>query len=394
MFGTLQRLGARPGDIEDLLQEIFVVLHRNWPTLDTTRSLRPWLFGVAFRVICAHRRRRAREAPHALLDPEDGSPTPEAWLQGRSRWPCLSSALQHVPVSRRSVVIKHDLEGLDVIDDRTRALAHEVRRLCAGSTRDAKSWPPPSGGCRGRGRGDEAPRFRPRSGARRPSSTPSEDPAGAVSGVAGAGARARASDLAAGGAIPRFPRGDPAPAAEVRAPRGRRLLRIALAASFAIAGVAVGAVAALHGRGAPLVAGRFGRTACGPGAERCHPRASAAPRPRRRRPTPDREAARPPHPARRGAKSDPFAPSSISLQRAHGAYTRHDFSVALTLVAAHARRFPRGHLAEQREALRVRSLDGAGRADEAHRAAAAFAVRFPRSVLLPRIAGGAESAQP
>ena len=116
MFGTLQRLGARPGDMEDLLQEIFVALYRNWPMLDTTRSLRPWLFGVAFRVIRTHRRRRAREAPHEGLDPEDSSPTPEAWLQGQESLALLSAALQHVPMPRRSVLIKHDLDGLDVID--------------------------------------------------------------------------------------------------------------------------------------------------------------------------------------------------------------------------------------------------------------------------------------
>jgi RNA polymerase sigma-70 factor (ECF subfamily) len=116
VFGTLQRLGARPGDIEDLLQEVFLALHRNWSTLDTTRSLRPWLFGVAFRVVRTHRRKRAREAPDATLDPEDRAPSPEAWLQGQESLALLSAALEHVPVSRRSVVIKHDLEGLDVID--------------------------------------------------------------------------------------------------------------------------------------------------------------------------------------------------------------------------------------------------------------------------------------
>jgi RNA polymerase sigma-70 factor, ECF subfamily len=116
VYGTLQRLGARPADLEDLLQEIFLALHRNWPTLDTTRSLRPWLFGVAFRVVRTHRRRRAREAPHAGLDPQDGAPTPEVWLQGQESLALLSEALQHVPVSRRSVLIKHDLDGLDVVD--------------------------------------------------------------------------------------------------------------------------------------------------------------------------------------------------------------------------------------------------------------------------------------
>jgi len=116
VYGTLQRLGARPGDVEDLMQEVFVALHRNWPNLDTTRSLRPWLFGVAFRVVRTHRRRRAREAPHAGLDLEDAAPTPEAWLQGQESMALLSDALQRVPMSRRSVVIKHDLDGLDVIE--------------------------------------------------------------------------------------------------------------------------------------------------------------------------------------------------------------------------------------------------------------------------------------
>ena len=100
------------------------------------------------------------------------------------------------------------------------------------------------------------------------------------------------------------------------------------------------------------------------------------------------EPARPatlPRPARPAAKGDPFSAELELLQRAHAAYTGRDFSNVLALIAEHARRFPKGRLAEQREALRVRSLAGAGRADEARRAAAAFAVQFPRSVLLPRL---------
>ena len=116
IFATLQRLGARPADVDDLLQEIFLVLYRNWPTLDATRSLRPWLFGVAFRVIRTQRRRRARETPYEGLDPEDIAPDPEGWVQAQESLALLSAALQQIPSLRRSVVIKHDLEGLDVID--------------------------------------------------------------------------------------------------------------------------------------------------------------------------------------------------------------------------------------------------------------------------------------
>jgi hypothetical protein len=73
------------------------------------------------------------------------------------------------------------------------------------------------------------------------------------------------------------------------------------------------------------------------------------------------------------------------LQRAHASYTSGDFASALSRVAEHSRRFPKGVLAEQREAVRVRSLARAGRNAEAKRAAEAFANRFPRSVLLPQL---------
>src|SRR3954471_23852239 len=83
LYGTLQRLGAPLADIDDLLQDIFVVLYRHWPTLDLSRPLRPWLFGVAFRVVRSQRRRRSRETPFAGLDLEDSTPSQEEWLQGQ-----------------------------------------------------------------------------------------------------------------------------------------------------------------------------------------------------------------------------------------------------------------------------------------------------------------------
>lgn len=73
------------------------------------------------------------------------------------------------------------------------------------------------------------------------------------------------------------------------------------------------------------------------------------------------------------------------MRNAHTAYAAHEFANALVLVGEHARRFPAGLLAEEREALRVRCLLGSGRTSEARRAAAAFASRFPRSVLVSRL---------
>lgn len=116
LFETLQRLGASPREIEDLAHEVFLVLLRNWAELDLSRPFRPYLFAVAFRVVCAHRRRRRREVPYAYLDAEDHATGPEESLQSKESTRLLMAALDAVPLPRRAVVIMHDLDGFSIVD--------------------------------------------------------------------------------------------------------------------------------------------------------------------------------------------------------------------------------------------------------------------------------------
>ncbi|HSY41616.1 MAG TPA: hypothetical protein VLA79_18885 [Polyangia bacterium] len=169
------------------------------------------------------------------------------------------------------------------------------------------------------------------------------------------------------------------------APISRRggLRRWAVAAALAILAGAAGAVAALRGRAASAP------PASSPVSSPSFPadvREDPEPGPATVGLTPavlHKRTNRHLTPIARGA--DPFAEVAL-LQHAHLAYARGDFRSALALVAEHARRFPDGPLAEECEALRVESLLAAGHEVEAKRAAAAFAARFPRSVLLPGIA--------
>ena len=97
--------------------------------------------------------------------------------------------------------------------------------------------------------------------------------------------------------------------------------------------------------------------------------------------------AKPQHWVRPATAQESYAAELDLLQRAQVAYAAREFADVLVRVAEHGRRFPSGRLAEEREALRVRALEGAGRKEEARRAAAAFADRFPRSIMLPRLSG-------
>jgi len=70
------------------------------------------------------------------------------------------------------------------------------------------------------------------------------------------------------------------------------------------------------------------------------------------------------------------------LRAAREDVTRGDFARALAVLSEHARRFRNGVLVEEREALRVKTLVGLGRSEDAQRAAIQFHARFPHSVLL------------
>ena len=130
LYWTLQRLGARPADTEDLLQDIFAVLHKKWPTLDTTpptpplavrRRVSAWS-GPTVGARCAKRRATAWTRRTPL-------PIPRTTLQEQQSLALLSAALERVPEARRSVLMLHDLDGVEVSRDRSSAFDHAVRRL-------------------------------------------------------------------------------------------------------------------------------------------------------------------------------------------------------------------------------------------------------------------------
>jgi hypothetical protein len=173
-----------------------------------------------------------------------------------------------------------------------------------------------------------------------------------------------------------------APTPAEASPARMRRLPVAIAASVAFVLGAAGTAGALLGRGAVRPP-----DASPPPSERAVPRARVSiaddrapalglePRP----------PAKPRHTKPRAAAPESYADELELLQRARARHAARDFQDALILLAEHTRRFPNGRLAEEREALRVRSLALSGRLEEARVAGKAFAGRFPRSVLLPRL---------
>jgi hypothetical protein len=83
-----------------------------------------------------------------------------------------------------------------------------------------------------------------------------------------------------------------------------------------------------------------------------------------------------------GVAQQQYALELAVLEPARRAISQRDYLTALAAIARHQRDFPQGELSEERDALRVRALWGAGQKASADRAALDFRKRYPKSGLL------------
>jgi RNA polymerase sigma-70 factor (ECF subfamily) len=116
VWRTLRRLGAPPSEIEDLAQEVFLALRRSWTEYDQTRPLRPYLFGISFRIASAHQRKRSREVAFGVVEIGDASPGPDDALQSKQARAMVLAALERIPLPRRAVLVMHDIDDVPVGD--------------------------------------------------------------------------------------------------------------------------------------------------------------------------------------------------------------------------------------------------------------------------------------
>lgn len=114
VWKTLRRLGVPPQDLEDLVHDLFVVVHRHLGDYDPARPLRPWLFGIAVRMVADFRRsaRNVREVLDDAIEPVDGGPSPHERLEGKEARALLLKALDALDLDRRAIFIMHELDEI------------------------------------------------------------------------------------------------------------------------------------------------------------------------------------------------------------------------------------------------------------------------------------------
>jgi RNA polymerase sigma-70 factor (ECF subfamily) len=111
LVGVVSLAGGDRAEAEEVVQEAFIRLLREWPRVSQFDSPEAWTRKVALRLL-SNRRRKAANGLRALvrLDPPRPTPAPTGDALDIQR------ALGRLPLGQRQVVVLHYLLGLDVAD--------------------------------------------------------------------------------------------------------------------------------------------------------------------------------------------------------------------------------------------------------------------------------------
>ena len=122
-FGFLHRaargFGVSASAVEDVLQDVFLVVHRRLPELRPGGSVRAWVLRILINVVREQRRTYRRKGGHASLSDEGSvvdevARSPHERVEMAQAAELLESILDGMEEERREVFVLAEIEGVPV----------------------------------------------------------------------------------------------------------------------------------------------------------------------------------------------------------------------------------------------------------------------------------------
>ena len=124
VWRSARRLGVREDAADDVVQRVFLVVHRRLAEFEGRSTLKTWLFSILLNEARDHRRSIRRKSPHWLTDPSDPDALADATVTGNpdvaferaeaSR--IIDTLLDTLDEEKRAVFVMAELEEMTAIE--------------------------------------------------------------------------------------------------------------------------------------------------------------------------------------------------------------------------------------------------------------------------------------
>lgn len=121
VYRNARRLGVPESAADDVVQDVFLILHRRLGEYDGRATLRGWVYGILANTVRGYRRTFKRKQQPLVaverdedLGPASSSGGPEQAVERRRDMELLLSLLDELPDEQRELVVLSDLEQLSI----------------------------------------------------------------------------------------------------------------------------------------------------------------------------------------------------------------------------------------------------------------------------------------
>jgi RNA polymerase sigma-70 factor, ECF subfamily len=125
VWRTAHRLGVPESELDDVVQDVFLVVHRRLSSFDGRVAFRHWLLGIVARVVAGHRRtyrrKESKNVPHAVdrhgaeATPSP-SPAPSDQAEQHEALRLVVTLLDELDAEKREVLVLSEFEEMTAVE--------------------------------------------------------------------------------------------------------------------------------------------------------------------------------------------------------------------------------------------------------------------------------------
>jgi RNA polymerase sigma-70 factor (ECF subfamily) len=113
VWRCVRRMGTVPEQVEDVVQDVFLVISERLHLFEGRASLKTWIYAITFRVAAEHRRRRNRNERSKVLAWDPSSPaSADEEVLARQLADRLHALLDTLDLDQRAVFVLAELEQM------------------------------------------------------------------------------------------------------------------------------------------------------------------------------------------------------------------------------------------------------------------------------------------